>query len=146
MILQTQIDIDAPPERVWSVLTDFERHPAWNPFIREISGEVRKGARLYVRLGPPGGRVMTFKPTVTEAEANRSFAWLGTLFLSRLFAGEHQFRLESLDNGRRTRFHHGERFSGILVPLMRGSLETGTRAGFEQMNQALKAEVERAAE
>lgn len=33
---------------------------------------------------------------------------------------------------------HGERFSGLLVPLLRGQLDAGTRSGFEAMNDALK--------
>ena len=143
MEIETQIDIDAPPERVWDVLTDFERHPEWNPFIREIRGEVREGAPLYVRLGPPDGKPMTFKPVVTSAEPARSFSWLGTLLAPWVFRGEHEFRLDPLGAGR-TRFHHGEAFGGVLVPVLRKSLDTATRRGFELMNEALKAEAEKA--
>ena len=37
---------------------------------------------------------------------------------------------------------HEERFTGLLVPLFRKSLDTGTRRGFETMNEALKLRVE----
>lgn len=144
MEIQTHIDIDAPPERVWSVLTDFERHPTWNPFIREIRGEVRQGARLHVRLGPPDGNPTTFTPVVTRAEPNRELSWLGLLVTSWVFRGEHAFRLEPLGDGR-TRFYHGESFGGVLVPLMRKRLDTDTRRGFELMNEALKREAEKPA-
>ena len=142
MQIETQTDIDAPPERVWAVLADFGRHPDWNPFVREIRGEVREGARLLVRLGPPGKRPMTFRPVVTRAEPDRALGWLGTLGAGWVFRGEHVFRLEPLGDGR-TRFHHGETFGGLLVPLLRRSLDTDTRAGFEAMDRALKAEAER---
>ena len=142
MEIQTSVDIDAPAERVWAVLADFERYPAWNPFVREARGEVREGARLVVRLGPPGGSVRTFKPVVTRAEPGRALSWRGTLGAGWVFRGEHTFRLEPLGAGR-TRFHHGETFGGLLVPLLRKSLDTDTRRGFEAMNRALKAEAER---
>ena len=142
MQLDTHIDIAASPRRVWDVLTDFSRYPQWNPFIREIRGEVREGARLHVRLGPPDGRVMTFRPVVTQAEPDRSFAWLGTLMASWLFSGAHEFHLEPLDSNR-TRFHHREAFAGILVPFLRKSLQNDTRRGFILMNEAVKAEAEK---
>lgn len=144
MEIHTQIDIDAPPDRVWSVLTDFERHSDWNPFIREIRGEVREGSRLYVRLGPPDRKPMTLKPVVTKAEPNRTFSWLGQFLASWVFQGEHTFRLEPL-GADRTRFHHGEAFGGVLVPVLRSSLENNAPRWFERMNEALKAEAERPA-
>lgn len=144
MHLATSIDIAAPPSRVWAILLDFERHPSWNPFIRTISGEPRVGERLHVVLGPPGAKPMTFKPTVTQAEPERGFAWTGTLGAKWLFSGEHTFRLEPLPSGG-TRFHHSEAFGGVLLPLLRKSLDTDTRRGFEAMNDALKTEAERAA-
>ena len=53
--IQREIEIAATPEHVWDVLTDFASYPEWNPFIRSIAGEPRAGARLEVRIEPPGG-------------------------------------------------------------------------------------------
>jgi hypothetical protein len=138
--LRTQIEIDAPPERVWQVLTDFGAYPNWTPFIRSIEGELRVGARLKVRIEPPGGRGMTFRPTVRTVEPTRELRWLGRLFLPRLVDGEHRLALEPLPGGR-SRFIQSERFRGLLVGLLTGTL-TATKRGFEQMNEALKRRLE----
>jgi hypothetical protein len=140
--LRREIEIDAPPERVWAVLTDFAAYPEWNPFIRRISGEVREGARLEVLIEPPGARATTFKPTVRAVQANRELRWLGRLVLPGVFDGEHTLQIEPMD-GDRSRFVQSERFSGLLVGLVKGTLAK-TEAGFEQMNVALKARVEAA--
>jgi uncharacterized protein YndB with AHSA1/START domain len=42
--LHTEIEINGPAERVWAVLTDFASYPEWNPFIRQVSGELNIGA------------------------------------------------------------------------------------------------------
>ena len=98
--LHSEIQIDAPAERVWELLTDFASYPQWNPFIRNISGQPATGERLRVRLVPPGGRGMTFKPRVLNAEPNREFRWLGHLLMSGLFDGEHSFTIQPLDENR----------------------------------------------
>ena len=66
--------ISAPPSRVWQVLTDFSAFPAWNPFIRSISGPLREGARLSVQIMPPGKSSMRFRPTVLVSRPMKSFA------------------------------------------------------------------------
>lgn len=144
MEIQTHIDIDAAPEQVWSVLTDFERHAAWNPFIREIRGEAREGAQLYIRLQPPHGQTMTLKPVVSSVAPPRTFAWRGSLLSPGLLKSTHAFHLEPLETGH-TRFHHHESFDGLLVPFVKRSLDTDTRRGFELMNEALQVEVENVA-
>ena len=55
--------IDAPAERVWSVLLDFPGHTQWNPFIRQIQGRAEAGEKLHVQIQPVGGRDMAFSPT-----------------------------------------------------------------------------------
>jgi hypothetical protein len=135
------IEINAPPSRVWNVLTDFAHFPEWNPFVRYIEGEPRQGERLRVTIAPPGGRQMTFTPTILAADTTQELRWLGRFLLPGLFDGEHYFKLEALPPGR-SRLVHGERFSGLLVPFVRKSLEKSTRAGFEAMNRALKERVE----
>ncbi|MBX0333801.1 SRPBCC domain-containing protein [Pontibacter sp. HSC-14F20] len=139
--IETEILINASPEKVWTVLTDFERYPTWNPFIKSINGEKGLGKQLKVSIQPPDGTGMTFKPKVLAFDANKEFRWKGKLFFKGIFDGEHYFRLTDAGNGT-TRFSHGEKFSGFLVALMGGTLDK-TKVGFELMNEALKWECER---
>ena len=138
--IRREIEIAATPERVWDALTDFASYPDWNPFIRSIAGEPRAGARLEARIEPPGGRAMTFRPTVLVSESPRELRWLGRLLLPGIFDGEHCFRIDTAGEGR-VRLVQQEEFRGLLVPLLSRALER-TAKGFEQMNEALKARVE----
>lgn len=139
--IETDIDIDASPEKVWKVLTDLTSYPQWNPFILEISGKLKVGEKLSVLIRPEGGREMTFKPVVTVADINRELRWLGRLFFNKLFDGEHYFRIEQIGD-ESVRFVHGENFNCILVRLFASSLEKGTAAGFRAMNKAIKVRAE----
>jgi hypothetical protein len=137
-IIETQISIEAPPSTVWSVLTDFSTMPSWNPFITAISGAASPGARLSVTISPPGQSGITFAPTVLAAIPGRELRWLGTVVSGWIFAGEHYFLLDPTSDGM-TRLTHGERFIGLLAPLiMRGRTLAATREGFVAMNEALK--------
>lgn len=138
--IQSQIEINAPAEQVWQILTDFAAFPQWNPFIPRISGEAKRGGSLEVRLQAPDSVGMTLRPTVLEAEPNREFRWVGRLVIPGLFAGEHSWTLEPLGPNR-VRFIQHETFTGLLVPFFRRIL-TATLRGFEEMNQALKVRAE----
>jgi hypothetical protein len=118
-------------------------YPEWNPFIRRISGELREGARLEVRIEPPQARATTFKPTVRAVEPNRELRWLGRLLVPGIFDGEHSLTIAPLGNNL-SRFVQSECFSGILVGAAQGTLRK-TETGFEQMNAALKGRVEQGA-
>jgi hypothetical protein len=87
--LRTAIEIEATPARIWEILTDFDSYSEWNPFVRNISGQAVRGTQLEVRIEPPGGRGMSFKPTVLEAEPERELRWLGRLLVPGIFDGEH---------------------------------------------------------
>ena len=138
--LHTEIEIDAAPETVWAILTDLTAYPDWNPFITSAEGNVAVGERLVNRLEPPGGKAMTFKPTVTEVDDGRVLEWLGRLGVPGVFDGRHRF--EVVPDGDGTRLVHSEHFTGALVPFMKKSLDTNTVAGFEAMNTALKTRAE----
>lgn len=139
--LHTEIEIDAPTDIVWDVLLDLDHYPEWNPFIVEADGTAAVGERLTNRLQPPGGKAMTFRPTVTEVTSKRSFEWLGRLGLPGVFDGRHRFELQPTPSGGTT-VTHSEHFTGLLVPFMRSSLDNHTAAGFHAMNTALKARAE----
>ena len=141
--LHTQIDIDASAERVWDTLTSIADYPIWNSFMPHLAGTLAPGERLEVRLEPPGGAAMTFRPTVLAVEPARELRWLGHLLVPGLFDGVHQFEIHSLGPGR-VRFVQQERFTGVLVPLFARNLDAHTLPGFNAMNAALKARAEAA--
>ena len=139
--LHTEIEIAAPIDAVWETLTDLAAYRDWNPFVVSADGRAEVGERLTNRLQPPGGKAMTFKPTVTVVEPTVAFEWLGRLGLPGIFDGRHRFDLAPSEDGG-TLVTQSEQFDGILVRFTRRSLDTRTIAGFEAMNAALKARVE----
>jgi hypothetical protein len=139
--LQSELEINASPLEVWKILVDFDQYPSWNPFIPKAKGKLEQGERLTVRIQPPGGKGMTFRPEVLVADPGRELRWKGKLMLPGLFDGEHIFLIEPLGLDK-VRFIQKEKFSGILVPLMSGSLND-TQKGFDAMNAALKMRAEK---
>ena len=73
----TEIEINAPPSRVWEILTDFEEYTNWNPFIKKISGIPARNEKLEVHMPDPRGGIMIFTPTVLVAEKDRELRWFG---------------------------------------------------------------------
>lgn len=120
---------------------NFPRYPEWNPFISRISGSPETGRQLDIRLTPPKGMAMTFKPEVVRVEPGREFRWLGKLLIKGLFDGEHIFELQEEPSGG-VRFVQRERFAGLVVPLLLLMVGKSTMRGFEAMNQALKQRAE----
>lgn len=135
--IKSEILINAMPEKVWSILTDFDKYPNWNPFIKSITGNVSVGNKITARLEPPGAKGMTFKPKVLVFETNKELRWIGHLLFPGLFDGEHRFELIYNGNGTTT-FKQIEKFTGILVPLFKKMLDVNTVNGFNLMNKKLK--------
>ena len=126
--LRHEVEIDAPAERVWRVLSDTADY-SWNPFIHRLEGKLAVGEKLQVEIEPPEGRVMTFKPTVLVVEPARKLSWIGRFLLPGVLDGEHSFELQPI-SGDRTRFIQSEHFSGILVGLLSRTLDkTDLRRG-----------------
>lgn len=140
--ISIETDIDAPPATVWSELTNFASYAQWNPFINSMSGTPAIGEKLDVNIQPPGGSEMRFNPTVTVADEAKTLEWLGRVGIPFIFDGRHRFELVPTPSGG-TRFVHGEKFSGILVPFFKRELDTKTKQGFVSMNEALKKRCER---
>ena len=139
--IEARIDIDASPERVWRVLTDFDRFPVWSPSIRRISGPLRQGAQIEFEGTLEGGRSMRFQPTLLTVSPNRELRWLGRLWRPGLFDGEHRFLIEPLDENR-SRLIQSEQFRGLLVPILFAMIGKSTLRSFEPTNTALKARAE----
>jgi hypothetical protein len=142
--IRSAIEIRAPLETVWGVLTDFATYPDWNPHVRRVEGAVGNGAHITIHTRPPGGRVIVMRPTVTTWEPPNELRWRGTFLTSRLFKGEHGFRVEA-NGSNKVRFVQDETFSGLLVPIYARLRLPRTRRGFDEMNEALRDRAEKIA-
>jgi len=138
-VLDTSIDIDAPPQRVWDVLLDLRAWQEWNPFIPFITGTPDVGSRLRLKVVLPGRKPMEFKPEVFVVRAPEEIVWGGN-FLQVVYRGDHAILLEPLPSGG-TRFRQRERFRGPMVLFMTNMIKD-TEGGYHRMNRALKQRVE----
>ena len=126
--VNTTVDINAPKQLVWDVLTDFAAYNEWNPYMR-IGGIARVETKLSVHMGAAGGRGFAFKPTVLAATPGVELRWLGTLGFGGILDGEHFFILDRNADGT-THLTHGERYSAALVALTKPFLkEARSQAG-----------------
>jgi len=144
----SHVEIEASPEAVWSILTDFDNYPQWSQFITSIAIQAenqtlpRVGEQLDITVIPPNEAGMDFSPELLVVKPNQELRWRGTIGgMNFLFSGEHYFQLKRTANNQ-TVLTHGEVFSGWLVPLLWGSISENTPAGFEAYNQAIKSKVE----
>ena len=135
--IRTSISINASKEKIWQILTDFEKYPEWNSFIKSVTGEVKVGNQIQIKL-----QGMTFKPVVLTFIENSELKWIGHLWFKGLFDGEHTFKLIDNENGT-INFEQSENFTGILVKLFTKSLNKDTKNGFERMNKELKLRAEK---
>lgn len=136
--VERSIEIAAPPAEVWRVLVDFDAYPQWNPFVVHAVAPdgLAVGRDLDVRIRDRGSET-GFRPELLAVEPEREIRWVGKVLISGLLDGEHSFRLEPTAGG--TRFTQGERFRGVLVPLVGSSIDVGD--GFDAMNSALRDRV-----
>jgi hypothetical protein len=132
-----EIDVAAPPDVVWEVLTDFDRWQEWNPEVKSMSfdGPLAPGAMFRWKAGPG-----TIVSTVEEIDRPRYIRWRGrTLSIAAM----HEWRFEGRDGG--THVETDESFSGMLARLLRGSLQKQLDRSLEEGLEHLKREAERRA-
>ena len=140
-LIKTETTINAPAERVWAEMTDFESFPSWNPFVRKAQGRLEEGERLKIQLRLDHGLPMTFRPRVTVVQPNRELRWLATLGRPGVFDVDRAFQIEPRDGG--VRFVMSEECTGWLTPVMFATnLEAQLYRGYDAFNEALRKRVE----
>ncbi|HEY2405360.1 MAG TPA: SRPBCC domain-containing protein [Polyangiaceae bacterium] len=131
-----QATIHASPDRIWALLTDAAGFPRWNSTVTSIEGQIAEGRTLKLKVKAAGERV--FKPRVSRVEPGRSMTWSDGM--TPMFKGVRTFTLTPNADGT-TEFHMKEEFSGLMLPMIRGSLPD-----FAPMFEAYAQDLTRAAE
>src|SRR6185312_2878153 len=75
-LLQAQIDIDAPVDKVWALITDLRRMPKWSPQCRMMKslGPLRHGTRT-INVNRRNWLFWTTTSTITELVPQKKFAF-----------------------------------------------------------------------
>jgi len=136
MVCAVEVNIHASPVIIWSLLTDAKEFPRWNSTVTAVEGEIREGEQL--RLHVPGTD-RTFTPTVSGVVPHERMTWTGGI--SPVFKGVRNFELRRCEDGT-TDFAMKERFSGLILPLVRASMPDFGPV-FERYADDLKREAER---
>ena len=137
VVARASIEVSADPGLVWDVVADFERWPAWNPDVKELSlgGPVAEGTEFRWKAGP--SRITS---TLQLVDRPRALGWTGRTFG---IDAVHLWWFEA--DGAQTLATTAESWDGWLPRLlrapMRGQLQHSLEAGLPR----LKAEAERRA-
>jgi uncharacterized protein YndB with AHSA1/START domain len=103
--------IAAPPDAIWSILTDAPAYSDWNSGVVRLEGDVAPGEQLKVTSEVNPKRAYPVR--VTRFEPGRAMAWTGGMPLG-LMKGVRTFSLTPEDGV--TRFTLREEFTGPMLP------------------------------
>jgi uncharacterized protein YndB with AHSA1/START domain len=108
-----KINIKAPPETIWKILTDASRWLEWNTTVTRIEGKIAPGEKVtvYVKANPGRG----FPLRVSEFNPPKRMVWSdGSPWF---FKGERTYTLTSKSDGS-VDYEMREVFTGLMAPLI----------------------------
>ena len=132
----TSTTIDAPPDRIWDLLTNAEAWPSWNTTILSIEGPIVVGekVKLRVKLNPK----RTFALTVVEMSPPTKMIWADGMPFG-LFTGTRTYTIEPADDA--TVFEMTEVYTGLLSSLICRTIPDMTEA-FDEFAAGLRSAAE----
>jgi len=136
--ITTEIEIAAPPSKVWSILTDINNWQEWSPIIKGSHGTASVESELTITMigkeqGKDGPK---YNPVITDLIEPNYLRWRAHMLYGFIFTNYKVLELEESNSG--TRLTHKEMFKGLLAPIFCGQMEKGVPPMLNSMNQALK--------
>ena len=138
-VLQAELDIDAPPAKVWALVSDLSLMPRWSPQCRVMKafGPLRPGTKT-VNLNRRGLMVWPTTAQVTELVAEKKLAFrvnenntVWSYELEPTATGTHIVETRRADDGIRPA-------SNFVVDKMFGGVPSFERELVEGMNTSLR--------
>lgn len=145
--LQAEVEIDAPPEKVWRLVSDLPAMTRWSPQTwRTVMRGSGQGARM-ININKDGWRVWPTTAIIKDFEPNQRL-----MFKVRENKARWSYDLQPLDGGTRTRLVETRNVDGGTSGLSRflidkffsgnDNFESVLTAGMHRTLQRLKSEVE----
>ena len=134
------VQINAPIDVVWSVLTGVDKYREWNPFT-PIAGTglmIGSPVNLLVRMGPTK---LGITENVCAFEKPRLIAWKREFGARWLLLAVREQHLEPVGKTSCS-YHNTERLTGVLAPMVSACFGAYMRRGFGDVAEGLKAYAE----
>lgn len=133
---EARVEISAPRDIVWSLMSDVTGWPSWNPGITSasIDRDLARGARIVWKSGPG-----TIKSTVADVEPGGRLSWTGKLMGIKAI---HVWVLDT--EGDTTTVTTQESWEGLVVRLTRKSSQRALNDALATGLRYLKAAAEQA--
>lgn len=135
--LYTEIEVNAPKQRVWQVLYHKETWSNWNTFLFDRDPTLPFKSNQVVRLSvwrSPSEEETEFQPLVKMVQPEVCLSWVSEI---PGFRGEYWFELQEI-GVRRTKYIHREAFSGWICRIFLPFIREDEKRGMNRMAQELK--------
>ncbi|MEU0542682.1 SRPBCC domain-containing protein [Nocardia sp. NPDC005978] len=139
-VIDNSVDIDAPAELVWQVLTDVDNYGEWNPFVPECTTTLEPGTPIDMKVrlvGPPRNQ----REYIFSNTPGKEFSYKMKPAPLGLLSSHRQHILTPLGDGR-TRYESHFELQGPLSPVVGGLLGNALRKGFGGMTAGVKLRAE----
>jgi hypothetical protein len=136
--IEQTLDVEAPPEVVWQVITDLPRYGEWNPFVVACRSSLVVGDPIVMRVHVFAAFAQTQRETVLEHVPGTRLCYgiagaaLGSLKSRRCHD------VEALEDGR-TRYRSRFALDGWMAPMVGALLGARLERGFAAMSAAVVA-------
>lgn len=136
--ITTEIKIMAPPEKVWSFITDIDKWHEWSPIVIASQGEASVGSTLTITMiGKEAGKDgPKYSPKIIQLDEPNYFHWRAHMMAGFIFSNDKIIELEKTATG--TKVTHKETFKGLMTAMMKGQMDKGVPPMLNKMNEALK--------
>lgn len=134
--VHTSIAIQATPDEVWNVLTDFSKVKEWNQVLVPMNGELKERTKIkYEFYQEIDGKSAIIDATVKQVVPNKLINQNGGI--PGVLTFDHQYILEENPTGTQVYIH--EEYRGIMVPFWNPD---PVEKAYSRLLRALKGRVE----
>lgn len=139
-VIDRTVDIAAPADVVWEVITDFPKYGEWNPFILKCASTMKPGDPIDLKvklLKVPQPQ----REWVNECVPGRRFAYNMKPFPAGALSSLRSHDIEAV-GADRCRYRSYFQLKGWLTPVVTGIFRDAFVRGFGGMTDGIKARAE----
>ena len=138
--VRAEIEIDAPIDRVWGILTDIEGYADWNAFTPHVETTLEIGDPIRLKVRLVGNLSLHRVETITRNQPY-TLGWDMKLGIRTLLHAERVQVLTEIDD-RRTHYMTEDCFTGWLRRVVLGLFGRAMERGFLDCSLGLKKAAE----